>query len=358
MAATDWIDREPGMVAALHELTRVLRRARRRWLVTVLLAAGVTGLLVAKLARKQQLYRARAILRMTEGAFTDTRNFLGRGDLEGYLWNVVLAKQTVYPVIQELGLYPDLQELGETAALEELRSDLDVAVFRNFFLIAGSEERRSVRVALTYTSPNPKLSIAVVERLADLVIDYERQRQIRITEAMEAEALRALEEADTEIAVRERRLAEIALALTRDRPRARSELQVEQTRLQMEMQSYNAVLSDARDKLSAAKAFLASPQSTEIAQMRLPEEIPAAVRQRRLIIVGALGFTVLLPLTAIFIGAFDTRVRNSEDVERIGLPVIGHVPAFRGYTSGALAERLPKRRFWRRLRLSAPDRTT
>jgi hypothetical protein len=39
------------------------------------------------------------------------------------------------------------------------------------------------------------------------------------------------------------------------------------------------------------------------------------------------------------VGAFDTRVHDREDVERIGLPVLGHLPPFPGDHVGSLRAR-------------------
>lgn len=356
MSAPDWVDREPGLPAALHELARVLRRAGRRWLITLLIATGVTGLVVAKLSRKRPVYKARAILSITEGVFADSRYSMGRGALQGYLANAVLSKKILYQIITELDLYPDMQRMGESEAVAELRADLEVAVFRNFFLLSGTEDRRSVRVAITYTSVDSALAVTVVQRLADTVIDHERDRQNRATDFMEEQALGALEEAGVEIRRREQRLAEIAFRLPTSEDHEKSLLQVESFRVKMEIQAFDIVLAQTRGSLTAAKAFRSSPLAVELAQLRAPVQVSPSARKRRLVMAGVFGFVVVLPMVAIFIGAFDPRIRNTEDVERIGLPVIGHVPSFHGDRSGALLDRLPKRRFWQRQRLSDPDR--
>jgi hypothetical protein len=56
---------------------------------------------------------------------------------------------------------------------------------------------------------------------------------------------------------------------------------------------------------------------------------------------------------AVVIGAFDSRVHDVEDVERLGLPVLGHVPGFPGDRVGSLEargvqrKRIPSFRRWR-----------
>jgi capsular polysaccharide biosynthesis protein len=57
--------------------------------------------------------------------------------------------------------------------------------------------------------------------------------------------------------------------------------------------------------------------------------------------------------TALVLGAFDSRVHDAEDVERLGLPVLGHVPGFPGDRVGSLEARgvqrthVPSFRRWR-----------
>ncbi|MBA3455899.1 MAG: hypothetical protein H0T42_22570, partial [Deltaproteobacteria bacterium] len=46
-----------------------------------------------------------------------------------------------------------------------------------------------------------------------------------------------------------------------------------------------------------------------------------------------------LVVSALLIGAFDTRIHDTDDVERLGLPVLGHLPAFAGDHVGSLRAR-------------------
>jgi hypothetical protein len=43
--------------------------------------------------------------------------------------------------------------------------------------------------------------------------------------------------------------------------------------------------------------------------------------------------------TALIMGAFDSRVHDSDDVARLGLTVLGHVPGFAGDDVGSLEAR-------------------
>jgi hypothetical protein len=59
----------------------------------------------------------------------------------------------------------------------------------------------------------------------------------------------------------------------------------------------------------------------------------------RLLGQAAFLLLALLPIVAMSIGAFLPHVYDSEDVERLGLRALGHVPAFPGWQSGTLRAR-------------------
>ena len=58
-----------------------------------------------------------------------------------------------------------------------------------------------------------------------------------------------------------------------------------------------------------------------------------------LLVVG----TGALVGSALFLGAFDSRVHDTDDVARLGLPVLGHVPGFPGDQVGSLRSRGARR---------------
>jgi hypothetical protein len=58
-----------------------------------------------------------------------------------------------------------------------------------------------------------------------------------------------------------------------------------------------------------------------------------------LVLVGVLAFLVALPLSAAGVGAFDPRVYDLDDVQRLGVSTLGAVRRFDGDNAGALASR-------------------
>jgi hypothetical protein len=69
--------------------------------------------------------------------------------------------------------------------------------------------------------------------------------------------------------------------------------------------------------------------------------------------IAAVIGTFSLVGAALVLGAFDSRVHDADDVIRLGLPVLGHVPGFAGdnvgsmRTRSAAPTRVPSFRRWR-----------
>jgi capsular polysaccharide biosynthesis protein len=60
--------------------------------------------------------------------------------------------------------------------------------------------------------------------------------------------------------------------------------------------------------------------------------------------VAVLLFVTLFIVVALYIGAFDTRIHDLDDVARLGIAVVGQVPGFPGDEVGSLRERGVTRR--------------
>ena len=75
-----------------------------------------------------------------------------------------------------------------------------------------------------------------------------------------------------------------------------------------------------------------------------------------LVMVAAVVGTGALLGSALLLGAFDSRVHEPDDVARLGLPMLGHVPGFAGdnvgsmRTRSAAPSRVPSFQRWRFLR--------
>jgi hypothetical protein len=76
------------------------------------------------------------------------------------------------------------------------------------------------------------------------------------------------------------------------------------------------------------------------------EHKPEAAGTRSFVLALVLTVVGLCALcaSALIIGAYDARIHDAEDVSRLGLPLLGHVPGFPGDHVGSLRARGVRRR--------------
>ena len=76
------------------------------------------------------------------------------------------------------------------------------------------------------------------------------------------------------------------------------------------------------------------------------ERKPGRHDRSPLVLVGLalVSLCIFLPLAGVIIGTFDTRVHDLDDVGRMDLVALGHMPAFPGDRVGALRDRGVRRR--------------
>ena len=354
----DWYAHEPGLGEAAHEVQRVVRRARSRPITTLFLAIFVTLLVVGMAAKKGRLHRARVILRLQEQALAGEAGFMAKGDLRNHVAHVIFSQERLLALMEQLGLYEGERQLGDDVALTEMRDGLDVNVFRNYFLVGRGDhgerqERMSVRIAVSFTHPDYAIVTPVAEALAALVIEFEAaRRQASITAAVQV-INRAVTVAKARVEACDQELASKSYLLGEATGVDRTRLQLEVGHLTSTLRAYQAMLDEAVGSAEAA-ALAAGAEARnlavniEVAQVLRPPPPPES-RKKLLTMIAVITFIFALPLCAIAVGAFDSRVYELEDVERIGMAGLGHVPGFSGSNEGSLAQRIGARPWWRRL---------
>jgi hypothetical protein len=159
--------------------------------------------------------------------------------------------------------------------------------------------------------------------------------------------------ANAEMGERQAELASKRFLLSEAKGADRARLQVEVLDLERSMRTYETMVAEARLQREAVSLAIGAEElrlgvSVEVAQF-LPPPPPPKSKTRLLAVIGVLGFLCVLPLCAIAIGAFDSRVYDLEDVERIGLTGIGQVPRFAHENDGSLDQRIGRPPWWRRL---------
>jgi hypothetical protein len=330
--ADDWIDREPGLAAAGHEVARVLRRARKRPVMTLLVAAGLTAGMVAYQAAKPPKHIASAVLRISEADYYQARASMREGDLVDYVWNAIINKPAILELIDQHGLYPRKLAISADLAVTAFQEDFSVHEYRNYFLASREEgAMRSARLMIEFAHEDVDNAVAIVRDVAQRIIDYEtaRRRELGVAAlaAARAEVDRAragFEQRQTELMAKTKPLSTDLNSLGQ----LESRLDVSRTRLE-------------EVELRAAADAENQSLRIEVAAVHRPWVRPRTARF--FVALGVALFAVLLTVVAVGVGALDSAIRDPDDVLRIGLPVVGHVPEFAGCRHGSLRDRLAAR---------------
>lgn len=346
---SDWIADEKHTHSVRAEVRRLSRRARCRPLAILLLAAVGASLVVLKITREPELHTARVLLRVTEGVLSEDDTPLPRSQLRDYVAHVAFGREQLLGVIEELDLYPRKRAIrGDDWAVANLRDFMQLEVYRNYFALdrGYSTAPRSARIAIYYSDLDPEQAFRVASRLAALIREREQALRDRSAGVAAESAQLAVDRARAALQASQSTMSEILVELARaeaeeDAGRAA------QLRYEM-MQLFERIEAD-RDLLQRTEsraATLLLQRNVDGADIGLRFEViderPPPRRTRQwldLAAVGVVCFIFLLPLCVIAVGAFDRRVRDRDDIERLGLAVVGHIPGFPGDRDGSMRSR-------------------
>jgi hypothetical protein len=341
-----WIGSEPGFAEWRQELMRLWHRAKKRKLVVVIVALCMAGAVVLVRWRKQQSFAASVTFRVTEG--DSSAGPLTRlappptKELREYVTSIALSSGKVVEVMKQHGIRNKMVEADPVKAVQLFREDLEVEVSRNYF-IEEWQANKSARLTMTYSAGTAQEAQAVVNDLAELVVaDEARRRQAQVNAAV-ASADKTVSVVQREVDARQTRLAQLEQALT-------TASAAQKTLIGVEMNNLRAELPQALERLKTAEntrgdlqlSLLAEEQSLSVRFDKVDESIEAVVRDATpagLALLGLLIFCLSLPIAVMAVGAFDRRVYDLDDVGRLGLIPVGHVPPFRGDGLGTLRQR-------------------
>jgi hypothetical protein len=346
---SDWIGDEKRSHSVRAEVRRLSSRARRRPIAILLLAALGAGLVVLKITREPELHTARVLLRVTEGVLSDDDTPLPRSELRDYVARVAFGRQQLLQVIEELDLYPRKRAIrGHDWAVANLRDFMQLEVYRNYFALdrGYSTAPRSARIAIYYSDLDPEQAFRVASRLAALVRERERALRDRSSGAAAAGALMAVDRARAAVQASQTHMSELLIELARAE-REEDAGRAAQLRYEV-MQLFKRIGAD-RDLLQRTEstaATLSLQRNLDGADIGLRFEViderPPTQTRRQWLDLAAIGvvcFVFFMPICVIAVGAFDRRVRDRDDIERLGLAVVGHVPGFPGDRDGSMRSR-------------------
>ncbi len=348
----DWYRvEEPTRLGLVFELRRIVLRFRVRPLPVLLIAAALTSALAYRIVNKPKLYEADVVLALTEGSELAGKAGIPFEQLKSYVTSVLMPEAKLLKLIEDRNLYRLRRTLGPQWAVGELWGQLEVEIWKNSFIYYDEEDyraRKSARIGLTVIDSDPDRALLLVRDIASIIMQThdEQRRDVSVQLAakvamMREELTRKLSDLATVLSVKQAALA----TATRDGDtRLAAALYTELTGLARDEKDAEDQLALIRnspeavaDQLTAAGLGI----RLDLVEERRPERpeqswLSLAIT---LVIVG----TGALFGTALFLGAFDSRVHDTDDVARLGLPVLGHVPGFAGDRVGSLRSRGARR---------------
>jgi hypothetical protein len=332
----------------IEELQRIRRRLIVRPLPVLALALAITGAITWKVVTRPPRVEAEVVLLLEEGSLATTSGGLPADELRAYVTGVLLPDSKLATLIEQRDLYRARTTRGMPYAIDELRDHLEVEVWKNTFA-SGGETERSARIGITVADSDADRAFDLARELAAIVIQSVAEQRQQVTKQL-ADQLGALRDgliARLGDLARQRAETELALRDARDRGQARSAetLQLQLVEISAYRERAERTLSEiAHSRDIAADQFAAAglELNVQVVEERRPERsLHHGFVVVLITIVVAVGS---LLGSALVVGAFDGRVHDLDDVTRLGLPVLGHVPGFPGDGVGALAVRDARRR--------------
>jgi hypothetical protein len=347
--AADWYEAEPPLFSVLvAELQRLKRRAQARWWLVVLVGVALTGAVLWKMSRKPTMYRAQIILAITEGEMNYGHVATPLGELRDYIGSVLLSNGAIVDMLKEKDWMADERELfGDEVVVMEIRDSLGIGVWRNYFQYSWSyDERRTARVALVYTSIDRDFAYEMVRALTNIVITREGERRAELAQALARQSVAVLDAARARLnAARSEALraaGDVALAEEHHDAGQAAIARIHVTDAATEMRRAEEAFF-AIEQTTTAESLEAAVTAAGLAlEMQVvSDRKPPEHERSTVVLIGTalVALCIFLPLAGIVIGAFDARVHDLDDVERLDLHLLGHIPTFPGDSVGALRDR-------------------
>lgn len=332
------VEGEPRLWTVLPD---VLARAARRPLRTLALAALATASVVAVRVSLPPSYLARVTFRMSEGDLqSSTSAPQPPARIREYISNVALTRERLLGLMERHGISPRLRAVNLEAALDAMREDLEIEVFRNYFLFDRREagEPRTAQIVLSYRGDDRDQALAVVRDIGTVVLESQQAgRSARLDQAREVAALQARHARERLRLAQEQHAQLLRPAAGGAEERARVE--AERALLQQEILGWIARVQEL-ERRAADLQFTQAAEAQHLGlTFRLVDESVKTVRRPlgRAEVAGhaAVVFAAVSLVLSVLLGAFDRRVYRAADVIASGFPLLGTVPALAGDDAGA-----------------------
>lgn len=345
----DWYrSEESTRLGMVTELQRIRRRTLVRPIPVLALAILITSGITYKVATKPVLLESVIVLALDERSMSNEQQLgIPVDQLRAYVSSVLLPDNKLIELIEKRDLFRLRKKLGPEFAIEQLRGNLDVQIWKNSFVYYDEEEQhaqRSARIGLTVVDSDPDRGFDIARELATIVMETSAQQRQKLADEITAQVavlrqvtLDHLAEIEQEVAHKQ---AEIDDALRQGKPELTGIprldlLSLEHERMRSEEQL--AHIATSRDSLASQIAAAELDLSLSIIDEHRPE-LPTRSSFGLVLVAVVVGTGALIGASLV-LGAFDSRVHDSDDVARLKLPVLGHVPGFAGDHVGSMQTR-------------------
>jgi hypothetical protein len=349
----DWVADEPRVSHVLvSELQRFKVRMKVHPIPVLLLALLMSAGAVFMFARRPGMHTARVILRISEGGLSEYRgSVLPRSELKDYIYGFALSDKTLREdIIDKHKLFQrEMKLFGADGAVGELRDGLSIDVFHNFFHFNKSNEStpRSLRLGIVYMHEDAEFAYKMAVLLADLVVKVEsgkRLQEVRFAASNAQQLLAAAEQAQDQrrqqiaslmAKIGDAELAGDGVGAAMARVEIASLAQAERREAQYleNMQRETEQIENSR-RLEESNMGMVFELAGRVRPVSRPPPGPFVLG-----LLGLVCFFMFVPVCAIGLGTLDSRSHEIEDVRRLSMPALGHIPAFAGDRTSSLRQR-------------------
>jgi len=341
-----WYESEESTRKVMVQEVQRIRR-RTRWFPVLALAAVLTCAITYKLVTRKRHYEAQVVLALREGTLYTKKTGMPVGELQQFVSSVLLPDAKLADLIERRNLERLRKTFGMQWAIAEVRKQIQIEVWRNSFVYYDPEhpEREaSARIGISVTDEDPDHAFMLARDLAAIVIESTTEHRLefarRISEYVErmrgglSDRLTALELERTEKIVA---VAKAKKAGKKGLAQAYNLRLIQIDQLQKEAEKQMREINMSQEGLADQIATAGLDLVVEVVDERRPDR--PENRELWITLAAIIVGIGSVCASALFLGAFDSRVHDGDDIARLGLPVLGHVPGFPGDRIGALEAR-------------------
>jgi hypothetical protein len=357
-----WYESEqPTRSGLVAEMQRIRRRTLVRPIPVLVLAALVTAAITRNVANKPIIVEAEVVIALAEGAMASRSTGMPVDQLRGYVTQVLMPDKRLLEVVEKYNLFPLRKKAGPEYALESFHDMFAVQIWKNSFAYYDDEDAnaaRSARIGISVRDTDPDRALDVAHDLAAVVIETAAAVRQKHADTVTGQVAMLRSAVDDELDKLAIDIASKQAAITAARDRGDTDgagiLRIDLSALQQNQRRREAQLhriAASSDSLAADIVAAGLDMSLSIVDEIRPERPTHSGLV--LVMVAVVIGTFSLVGAALVLGAFDSRVHEADDVIRLGLPTLGHVPGFAGdnvgsmRTRSAAPTRVPSFRRWR-----------